>query len=271
LEHPIPFAAERFDVRAAVQRLVASSAFQGLILALILVNGAVLGLDTFAEGEGSDHALLRRIDQAIIWLFVAEIGLRIWAEGWRYPRDGWNIFDFLVVAVSLFATASGLGALRAFRVLRVLRVVTAMPRMRLVVSSLFSAIPGIASVGVVLVLILYVFGVIAATLYGADHPERFGDVLRAMFTLFQVMTLEGWPDIAGEVIDTHPRAWAFFVAFILIATFTMLNLFVAIVVRVVEDDASAAVAAIKAETEALRADIAEVKAMIAQLGARDRP
>ena len=140
--------------------------------------------------------------------------------------------------------------------LRVLRVITVIPRMRVVVSALLDSIPGIASVGVVLALIIYVFAVIAANLYGEAHPTLFGDVFLSMYTLFQVMTLEGWPDIAGTVGETHPSSWIFFITFVLVGTFTMLNLFVAILVRVVDEDSQETEELLVSENEELRTEIA---------------
>lgn len=252
--------------RKSVTGIVESNWFHTLVLILIVANAVILGAETFDQPALlADHALVL-VDRIIIYAFVAEIALRIYAERGGYFRLGWNIFDFLIVAISLVAATSGLGALRAFRVLRVLRVITVIPRMRVVVSALLDSIPGIASVGVVLALILYVFAVIAANLYGPDHPEYFGDVFQAMSTLFQVMTLEGWPDIAATVAETHHRSWIFFFSFVLIATFTMLNLFVAIVVRVVEEDSENLVeevlvgqAELKAEIAALRQELAEAR------------
>ncbi len=251
--------------RRKVEKLVESNAFQCVVLALIIINAVILGADTFPGVKERFGGALMLIDRAIIYAFVGEIVLRILAERNAYLRNGWNIFDFIIVMISLMAATSGLAALRAFRVLRVLRVITVIPRMRLVVSALLDAIPGIASVGVVLALIVYVFAVIAANLYGADHPERFGDVFTAMYTLFQVMTLEGWPDIAGEVAETHTRSWVFFLTFVLIATFTMLNLFVAIVVRVVEEDSDPWFEGLIANQEAMRDDISDLKRDIAEI------
>ncbi|MEO1137234.1 MAG: ion transporter, partial [Pseudomonadota bacterium] len=231
-------------------------------LALIIANAVILGAETFAGVKAMAEPWLSMIDRIIVYAFVIEIGLRIIAWRFAYFRNGWNIFDFLIVIVSIAAATSGLAALRAFRVLRVLRVITVIPRMRVVVSALLDSIPGIASVGVVLALIVYVFAVIASNLYGPAHPALFGDVFQSMYTLFQVMTLEGWPDIASQVAETHRRSWIFFLTFVLIATFTMLNLFVAIVVRVVEEDSEPVVESvidgqrtIRREISALRNDI----------------
>ncbi len=251
--------------KTKLQRFIDSNAFQGVVLGLIIINAVILGADTIPEVREGAGPWLMAVDRVIIYAFVIEIGLRIIAWRAAYFKNGWNIFDLLIVLVSVAAATSGLAALRAFRVLRVLRVITVIPRMRVVVSALLDSIPGIASVGVVLALIVYVFAVIAANLYGPKHPELFGDVFEAMYTLFQVMTLEGWPDIASQVAKTHSRSWIFFLTFVLIATFTMLNLFVAIVVRVVEEDSEPVVdevmegqAAIRKEIRALRDDIEEL-------------
>jgi voltage-gated sodium channel len=251
-----------------LKRFVDGGLFQGVVLGLILVNAAILGAETLPGVKQSAGPLFFAVDRVIIYAFTIEIALRILADRANYLKSGWNIFDFIIVLISLFATSSGLAAIRAFRVLRVLRVVTILPRMRVVVSALLDAIPGIASVGVVVVLIVYVFAVIAANLYGPAHPDIFGDVFIAMYTLFQVMTLEGWPDIAAAVAATHPRSWVFFLTFVLIATFTMLNLFVAIVVRSVDADAESNIERLAAEHRALHAEIAELKAMVAALGPR---
>lgn len=248
-----------------LQRFVEARAFQGLVLVLVIFNAIILGAETFDGVDAAAGPFLHIADRLILYAFVVEIGIRIIAYRAAYFKNGWNVFDFLIVAISIGAATSGLAALRAFRVLRVLRVITVIPRMRVVVSALLDSIPGISSVGVVLALIVYVFAVIGSNLYGAAHPELFGDVFQAMYTLFQVMTLEGWPDIAGKVSQTHERSWVFFLTFVLIATFTMLNLFVAIVVRVVEEDSEPVVdevldgqKTIRLEIGALRKDIEEL-------------
>ncbi len=254
--------------RAGLQKLVESRWFQTIVLVLIVVNAFILGAETFAGVDAAIGPMLRLVDRVILYIFVGEIILRIFAERGTYFRKGWNIFDFVIVSISLLAATSGLAALRAFRVLRILRVITVIPRMRVVVSALLDAIPGIASVGVVMALIIYVFAVIAANLYGPQHPALFGDVFTAMYTLFQVMTLEGWPDIAGAVAATHPHSWVFFITFVLIGTFTMLNLFVAIVVRVVEEDSDSLFADLIDGHKQLREDVAGLKSDIADIARR---
>ncbi|GJL94445.1 MAG: hypothetical protein DHS20C05_08500 [Hyphococcus sp.] len=252
----------------SLSKFINSGPVQAVVLALIILNAIILGAETYPGVQSVFGPALEIADRLIIYAFMIEIGIRMIAERGAYFRNGWNIFDFLIVAVSIVAASSGLAALRAFRVLRVLRIITVIPRMRVVVSALLDSIPGIASVGVVLALIVYVFAVIAASLYGPQHPELFGDVFTAMYTLFQVMTLEGWPDIAAQVAETHQRSWAFFLTFVLIATFTMLNLFVAIVVRVVEEDSDQWIDEMQDNQKALSADIAALRQDIADIAAR---
>ena len=229
-------AQELSGLRGQIAWLIDTVFFRYGVLVLIIINALMLGAETLSGLSDQQRSWLLLGDRLIVYAFVIEIGLRIFAQRRQFFKGGWNLFDLTIVLVSLLATSSGLAAFRALRVLRVLRVVSIMPRMRVVVSALLDSIPGIASVGVVMALIIYVFAVIAANFYGAAHPELFGNVFVAMFTLFQVMTLEGWPDIASAVAQTHPNSWIFFLFYVLIATFTMLNLFVAIVVRVVEED-----------------------------------
>ena len=257
-------------MRERVIKIIESNVFQVIVLILIVVNAVILGLETFKPIREMLGPTLTMADHFILYSFVFELALRIFAYRIDYFKNGWNIFDFAIVLASLLAATSGFAAVRAFRVLRVLRVITVIPRMRVVVSALLDAIPGIASVGIVLVLIVYVFAVIAANLYGENNPDLFGDVFAAMYTLFQVMTLEGWPDIAAKVGEKHPNSWAFFLTFVLIATFTMLNLFVAIVVRVVEEDSDPWFDDLIKQNDDIKADVEDIKATLARLEARGR-
>lgn len=260
--------ADPLPPRTKLQQFVENRWFQSVVLTLIIINAVILGAETFFEADQAIAIWLVIADRIIISAFVVEVGLRIIAYRLSYFKIGWNLFDFFIVLISLLAASPGFAALRAFRVLRILRVITVIPRMRVVVSALLDAIPGIASVGVVLALIVYVFAVIAANLYGPEHPELFGNVFAAMYTLFQVMTLEGWPDIAGQVGETHSRSWVFFLSFLLIATFTMLNLFVAIVVRVVEEDSDPLFDDLIEGQKVMRDDLAELRREIAEIARR---
>jgi voltage-gated sodium channel len=162
--------------------------------------------------------------------------MRIAAYGLNFFKDPWNLFDFAIVSVSLVPAQEGFSVLRALRVLRVLRLISAFPRLRSVVQGLVGAIPGIASIALIMILIFYVFAVMATKLYGAVYPEWFGTLGNSFFTLFQIMTLEGWADMVRQILTTHPNAWIFFVIYILAATFTVLNLFIAVIVEAMQNE-----------------------------------
>ena len=260
-----------------LRNFINSRPFQYAILILIFANAALLGLETLPHIKENHLALFLTIDRIFLAIFLVELALRIYAWRRRFFLDGWNVFDFIIILVSALATSNLFAALRAFRVLRVLHIVTMIPRMRTVVRSLIDSIPGILSVGVIVLLIVYVFAVIASNLYGAEHQDMFGNVFVSMYTLFQVMTLEGWAEIANTVATTHPNSWIFFITFVLIGTFTMLNLFVAIVVRVVEEDSEQTedllvkeTDEVQLEVQALRKEIRTLTALVETIEARGR-
>ena len=209
---------------------------QRVILYLILINAVLLGLETSPGVMNRFGTLIRLMDQAILAIFVIEILLRVSVHRLAFFRDPWSLFDFLVIGIALLPATGQLSVLRTLRVLRVLRVLTVVPSMRRVVAALLGAIPGLASIALVLGIIYYVFAVIATNLFATSFPEWFGNLGKSLYTLFQVMTLESWSmGIARPVMDQHPLAWMFFITFILIATFTMLNLFIAIIVNAMQN------------------------------------
>jgi len=210
---------------------------QAALIVLILVNAAVLGLETSASIMATWGGLLTTVDTVILAIFVVEIALRLLAHGARFFRDPWSVFDFIVVGIALAPASGPFAVLRALRVLRVMRLLTFVPSMRRVVGGLLAAIPGLGSVFAVIVLIFYVGAVMTTKLFGAQFPDWFGSIGASAYTLFQVMTLESWSmGIARPVMETFPYAWAFFVPFILIATFTMLNLFIAVIVNAIQTE-----------------------------------
>ena len=222
-------------IRTRVQALIEHPYVQRLVIALILINAVLLGLETSPVVMGKVGTFRLLLDQTILTLFVLEIVLRIYSYRLAFWKDPWSLFDFSVVAIALIPASGPFAVLRALRVLRVLRLLTMVPSMRRVVGALLAAIPGLGSIGLMLLIIYYVFAVIATNLFAVSHPEWFGTLGDSFYTLFQIMTLESWSmGIARPVMDTFPYAWAFFVPFILIATFTMLNLFIAIIVNAMQ-------------------------------------
>lgn len=282
----IPSAAAGAGWRRRLADLLEAPRMQGALIALILVNAAVLGLETSPSVMARWGGLLVRIDTAILAVFVVEIALRLVARGPRFFRDPWAVFDVVVVGIALLPASGPFAVLRALRVLRVLRLMTFVPSMRRVVGGLLAAIPGLSSVFAVIALIFYVGSVMATKLFGGQFPEWFGSLGASAYTLFQVMTLESWSmGIARPVMEAFPHAWAFFVPFILIATFTMLNLFIAVIVNAIQAehaaehetevrDIESAVSAhaderadaLHVEIRALRAEVARLAALLEKRG-----
>ncbi|MBI1263593.1 MAG: ion transporter [Alphaproteobacteria bacterium] len=211
-------------------RLIASSAFRNTITVLILINAAILGLLTY-ELPARIVTALDWADRLIIAVFVVEIVLKLIVQRQNFFRSGWNLFDFLVVGLSLIPDAGAFTVLRALRVLRLFRLFSVVPEMRRVVEALGKAIPGMGAIILVLALIFYVGAVMGSMLFSGTHPEFFADLGASAFTLFQIMTLESWSmGVARPVIAEHPLAWIFFVGFIVLTSFAVLNLFIAVIV-----------------------------------------
>jgi voltage-gated sodium channel len=218
--------------RSTIQRLVEGPLAQRLIIGVILLNGIVLGLETSGRVMSLADEALILLDQICLAVFVVELVLKLVAWGPRFFRSGWNLFDFVVVGISLLPATGDLSILRALRVLRVLRLVSVMPDMRRIVQALLQAIPGMASIAALLALVYYVFGVMATRLFGQTFPEWFGTIGQSVFSLFQVMTLDAWSDgLVRPILEVHPHAWLFFVPFILVTSFAVLTLFIAIIVN----------------------------------------
>lgn len=208
---------------------------QRALLSLILMNAILLGLETSAAIMAVAAGPIMLLDKLILAVFVVEIALRIYAHRLAFFKDAWSLFDFAVVAIALVPASGPFAVLRALRVLRVLRVLTFVPSMKKIVGALVQSLNGMLSIAMVLGLVYYVSAVMATKLFGEAFPEWFGSLGATLYTLFQVMTLESWSmGISRPVMEQFPYAWAFFVPFILIATFTMLNLFIAVIVNAVQ-------------------------------------
>lgn len=222
------------NTRERVRALVDAPLFQRLIIAVILINAVTLGCETSPALVATHGWLLHFVDRAALVVFTLELTARCYAYGWRFFRDPWNCFDAVIVGVALLPTTGAFGVLRALRILRALRLISVVPSMRRVVGALLTAVPGMASIAALLALILYVGAVVATKLFSTIAPEYFGDLGDSLFTLFQVMTGEAWSEVAREVMDEEPLAWIFFIGYISVTTFTVLNLFIAVAVSAME-------------------------------------
>ncbi len=254
--------------RVSLSTWVESSRVQSCIIAVIIFNAIILGLET-------DAAIMERwglpliiLDKACLVIFLVEIAAKLAAYRLAFWRSGWNVFDFLVVGVALVPGAGPWAVLRSLRVLRVLRLLTVIPALRKVVAAFLHAIPGLAGVVAVMAIFFYTASVLATRLFGGTHPDWFGSIGASLYSLFQIMTLESWSmGIVRPVMEIHPWAWAFFVPFIIIATFTILNLFIGIIVSTMQELAlTPEPGALKPETRELLERIdADMRALRSQL------
>jgi voltage-gated sodium channel len=258
--------------RERLEGFVTSAPFERFIIAVILFNAVTLGLETVPWAMDRFGAVLLTLDHLALAIFVVEIALKLVAMGPRFFTRAWNIFDFTIVMISLAPASEGFAVLRAFRILRVLRLMSMLPSMRVVVQALLEAIPGMSSVLALLSLVFYVFAVMATKLFGAAFPEWFGSIGSSLYSLFQVMTLESWSmGIVRPVMEVYPLAWLFFVPFILLTTFAVLNLFIAIIVNAMHathaEEANAQAAQTHADQVALAGEIRDLRREIGELKA----
>ena len=224
-------------MQTKIKNFVEGKRFQNVIITLIIINAIILGIETSDWAMQNFGKYLKIIDYIILKIFIIEILLRLYVYRTKFFLQPWSVFDFIVVAIALVPATEAFTALRTLRVLRVLRLLSTVPSMRKVIEGLLAAIPGIISVASIMTIFFYVFAVIGTHIYGDSFPEWFGSLGKTMFTLFQIMTLESWSmGIVRPVMEQHPTAWAFFVLYILVTTFTMLNLFIAIIVNAMHSD-----------------------------------
>ena len=216
---------------------VESRMAQNLITGLILINALTLGLETEPDILGAYAEILHILDRIILGIFTIEILIKLAHHKLSFFKNGWNTFDFLIVGIALIPSTGSLTVLRTLRIFRAMRLLSVVPSMRKVTQALFSAIPGMLSVGSMILLIFYVSAVLSTNLFGEDFTAWFGSIGRSMFTLFQIMTLESWSmGIVRPVMETFEWAWVFFVPFILITSFAVLNLFIGIIVDAMQTE-----------------------------------
>ena len=224
-------------------------------MAVIIFNAILLGMETSAAIMSRAGGIILFLDRLCLAIFVVEIAAKLFAYRFRFFRDGWNIFDFVIVGISLVPVTQGFSALRALRILRVLRLVSTAPRLRRVVEGFVNALPGMGSVFLLMALIFYIGAVIATKLFGMNFPEWFGTLGRSGYSLFQIMTLESWSmGIVRPVMEVYPLAWMFFVPFIMVTTFAVVNLLVGLIVNSMQD---AHHEETNAETDAYRVEVAD--------------
>lgn len=250
---PVPLASLP-PIRQKAARFIESQWVVNSIIALILINAVTLGLETDKAIYQQHGALLKIIDVSLLMVFTLEIFIKLFAYRLNFFKSGWNIFDFLIVAIAWVPASGPLAVLRAFRILRILRLLSVVPQMRRVITALGHSIPGMSSVIGVLVLIFYVCAVLATKLFG-QHPdpnmqEWFGSISASAYTLFQIMTLESWSmGIVRPTMEIFPWSGIFFIPFIIVTSFAVLNLFIGIIVDAMQ----------MAQSDSRKEDKAEIK------------
>ncbi|QIE40796.1 ion transporter [Meridianimarinicoccus aquatilis] len=218
--------------REAVDLWLETPKVRNGIIAVILLNAIVLGMETSNSLMAVAGPLIVGLDRLCLSIFVMEIALKLYARRSAYFRSGWNVFDFAIVGIALVPAGQGLSVLRALRILRLLRVVSVAPALRRVVEGFITALPGMGSVFLLMGLIFYIASVMATKLFGAAFPDWFGTLGVSAYSLFQIMTLESWSmGIVRPVMEVYPEAWLFFVPFIMVTTFAVVNLLVGLIVN----------------------------------------
>lgn len=214
-----------------IENFVAHHWIQTGIVVLIIINALLLGMETSESIMDLYGPELHLLDHAILGIFICEIALLMLARGLNFFKDPWCVFDFVVIAIALIPASEALAVLRSLRVLRVLRLINKVQSMRKVVKGLLGSLASLGSVMGLMLIVFYVSAVISTNLFAKEFPDWFGNLGASFFTLFQIMTLESWSEgIARPVMEKFPYSWVFFLSFIMIATFTVINLFIAAIV-----------------------------------------
>ena len=225
--------------RNAAARIVESNAFTVVVVATIAVNAVVLGLQTYDGAVDRWGSTLDAINAACVGVFIVELAIRIasyWPRPWEFFRNGWNVFDFVVIGVTFVpGIAENSTLLRLARLGRVVRIVRVLPDLRVLLRGVWRSVPPLASIGAVTAMILFVYGMVGWVLFADDLPEQWGNIGRAMLTLFVMLTLENFPVYMDAAMDIHPWAWLYFVSFILVAAFIVLNVLIGIVLNSMEE------------------------------------
>lgn len=256
--------------RQVIQNWIESRNVQFFITAVIIINAITLGMETADSITSRFGTILHIFDKLALAIFTVEISLKLYARGTGFFKDGWNNFDFIVVAIALFPASGPLAVLRSFRILRVLRLMSMVPQMRSVIQALITAIPGMFSIIGLISLIFYVSAVLTTNFYAENFSEWFGTIGASMYTLFQVMTLESWSmGIVRPVMEMHPNAWIFFVPFILVTSFAVINLFIGVIVDAMQTQHKTEDAEIEShnheDSQILRKEINELRMEIGEL------
>lgn len=220
-------------------RFVNSAAFTGTVIAVILANALILGLQTYPGIEREHGDTLHLLNGLCLAFFVVEMTLRVasyFPRPWRFFLEGWNVFDFVAVGLAFVpGLQSNSTILRLARLARIVRVVHLLPDVRILINAVIRSLPPLASMGILTTLILFVYGMVGWQLFGDELPDDWGTIGEAMLSLFVMLTLEDFPNYMDAGMEIHPWSWVFFVSFILVAAFVVINVLIGIVLHSMEE------------------------------------
>ena len=226
-------------MKSFCQRVVKNVWFERFIIGVIILNGAVLGLETLPEINASYGSTFVLINNVVIGVFVLEAAMKLTAVAPQYSRyfgNKWNLFDFSVVLLSLVpATGQFATIARTARLLRVVRLISAVPELRLIVDTLVKSLPSMANVVMLMGVIFYIYAIAGYHLFHAHDPQHWANVGISLLTLFRIVTLEDWTDVMYTAMQMHPLSWIYFVSFVVVGTFVVINLFIAVVLNNLEE------------------------------------
>ena len=217
------------------RRIVKHRLFERVIIAVIIVNGVLLGLATSHTIERNFGAWIHLFFQVSLAAFIVEALLKMTASRplvLGYFKDGWNVFDFLIIVFALIPATGNLAiVVRLARLLRVLRLISAIKELRLIVAALVRSIPSVGHVIGLMSIIVYIYAIIGYYLFSDHDPENWRNLGIALLTLFNIITLEGWTNVMYTAMELHPLTWIYFVSFVIVGTFVVINLFIAIIIN----------------------------------------
>lgn len=217
-------------------KFVNSKLFQNSILFFILLNAILIGLETSNTVMNRYGSVIDLFSTICLWVFIIEIILRISINRFSFFKEGWNVFDLFIVLISLMPDNGVFSVFRILRTVRVLRLLSIIPKMRLISQALISSISPMLGVGILLLILFYIYAIISTHLYGERFPEWFGTIGESFYTLFQIMTFESWSmGIVRPVMEVYPSAWVVFVSFLLLASYIVLNIAIGIIVDCIGD------------------------------------
>ena len=231
---------QQTDPQWIFKRIVSSTYFTSFIVSVIVFAGILVSVETFPEIATQHAASIHLLNNIVLAIFTLEVVLKITAEKaqpWRYFKDGWNLFDFIIVAICFLPLGgSYVAVLRLFRLLRVIRLITVIPKLQLLVTALLRSLPSMFYVCLLLFLLFYVYAVIGVILFSGNDPVHFGNLWTSFLSLFRIVTLEDWTDVMYETMVVYPLSWIFYITFIFFTAFAFLNMIIGIVVGVMEHE-----------------------------------